>query len=486
MKLRPRLLSQCLLSFLLAACAPDLESHEAPLAQQAFAGDEDDPDSHSQGTLLHAAPVHDIVYGNATVLHEGTQREAHLSLERGGIVATMPLFVDGTTPSLQGCGGSAPQGETRSCGFVVDGQGVCTPGASVSLQGGNLHSTRNLCTGAPVLRVCAGEAPCEHLGQGYLASANNSVSLNFCPTAQFTCPASGVYTAMVGPGTPNTAWEMQLSARQGGYPATTKAFKGRELVGARLYQDTTATADNWLVVSDVIDASELPATEGSGMWASSSHTYLYQVRYTPTGGTASLPLCDMGVNWAVPVKGLFTAQGARQESTQRFTLGCDSGVIAKCYRWGYMPWRDGSQQPGPITEAHWSCTRMARADYCGQGTPFTLDGTRIRPWDALTPAIITPPVSGSDDLSFEAGWKTTGPACLSHLRWQHLTASCVPLNPPIYDENGHIVNDCRDPNTPYGPGKCAEICDTAEEAASFYGSRVFNNLQSKRRGNFAT
>ncbi|MBL0692250.1 ADYC domain-containing protein [Comamonas sp. JC664] len=477
MKRRSRWLPPCLLGFLLTACGPALEEGAAPLSQQAFAGDGDDPDSHSQGTLLHAAPVHDIVYDNATVLHEGTQREARLQLERGGIVATMPLFIDGTTPSLQSCGGSAPQDETRSCGFVVDGQGVCTPGASVSLRGGNSHSTRNWCTGAPVLRVCAGEAPCEHQGQGYLASANNNVSLNFCPTTQFTCPSSGVYTAMVGPGTPNTAWEMQLSARQGGYPATHKTFKGEALIGARLYQDTVPSADTWLDIIDVTDASVFPATEGSGMWASSNHTYLYEVHYTPTGGSTSLPLCAMGVNRAVPVQGLFTTQGARQESTQRFTLGCDAGVIAKCYRWGYMPWRDGAQQPGAITEAHWSCTRMARADYCGQGIPFTQDGTRIQPWDALTPAIISPPgpVSSVEDMSFEAGWNTQGPACLSHLRWQHLTAACVPLNAPIYDEDGKILNDCRDPNTPYGPGKCAEICDTAEEAASFYGSRVFNN-----------
>ncbi|WP_228559163.1 MULTISPECIES: hypothetical protein [Myxococcus] len=51
----------------------------------------------------------------------------------------------------------------------------------------------------------------------------------------------------------------------------------------------------------------------------------------------------------------------------------------------------------------------------------------------------------------------------------------MPLNPPIYDANGDIVNDCRDPNTPYAPGKCAEICDNAEEAAQHYGSRVFNH-----------
>ncbi|WP_002635658.1 ADYC domain-containing protein [Myxococcus hansupus] len=478
MKLRLRLLPPCLLGVLLAACGPTLDDVEAPLAQQAFAGDEDDPDSHSQGTQLHAAPVRAVQYDNALVRHDGAHREARLLLKAGGIVAVMPLIVNGSTRSLQRCSptGSPPTGETRNCGFILDGQGVCTPGTRVNLVGGNSNSTRDRCEGAPVLRVCSGEAPCEHLGPGYLASGNSTFSMNACPAVEFVCPDSGVYTALAGPAAPFTSWTMEVSARKGTYPTTHKMMKGEELTGARLYQGATTSAQPWLDIVDVVNARENPVSEGSGAWDPSGQTYLYQVRYTPSGGTASVPLCSLGANWAVPVKGLFNLQGARTESTSSFTLGCDAGVIAKCYRWGYQPWRDGAQ-PGPITEAHWSCTRMARADYCGVGTSFTQDGTRIRPWDALTPAIIAPPEPNTspEDLTFEAGWNTTGPTCLSHLRWQHLTASCVPLNPPIYDANGNIVNDCRDPNTPYGPGKCAEICDTAEEAALFYGSRVFNN-----------
>ncbi|WP_426756982.1 ADYC domain-containing protein [Myxococcus sp. Y35] len=476
MKLRLRMLPSCLLSCLLSACAPSLEDPDAPFAQQAFAGDEDDPDSHSQGTQLHATLIRSVQYSSALVLHEGVHRESNLRLVRGELVADMPLLVDGTTQSLQSCGITAPTGETRSCGFVVDGQGVCTPGSVVTLAGGNSNSTRNQCVGAPVLRVCSGEAPCEHLGPGYLGSADSNVALNTCPVVEFTCPASGVYTALAGPGVPGTTWVMELSTRSQGYPAGRKVFRGQALIGARFRQQTSTAAGPWLEVTDVINANALPSTEGSGMWDASGGTFLYQVRYTPSASTSPTDLCATGVNWAVPVKGLFDGQGNRHESTTAFTLGCDSGVIAKCYRWGYRPWLDGAHA-GDVTEAHWACTRMARADYCGQGTSFTQDGTRIRPWDALAPEIISPPEPGSgpDGLSFEAGWNTQGPACLSHLRWQHLTASCVPLNPPIYDANGNIVNDCRDPNTPYGPGKCAEICDNAKEAAQLYGSRVFNN-----------
>ncbi|AEI62760.1 ADYC domain-containing protein [Corallococcus macrosporus] len=473
MKLRLRLLPSCLAITLLSACAPPLDEAAAALTQQSFRGDEDDPDSHSQGTQLHATPVRAVLYAEALVQHDGALRVANLALNRGEIVAAMPLSVHGTTPSLARCGPGAAEDETRGCGFAVNGQGVCSPGSLVSLEGSSGGALRERCMGKPVLRVCEGEAPCEHQARGYLASANSDVTLNDCPSVRFTCPASGVYTALAGPRTPGAAWQMQLTSRAGAYPATRKVLRGEDLIGARLRQPSGGPP--LLEITDVTHANAFPAPEGSGMWEPSGHTFLYQVHHVSSSPSPA-PLCALGVNWAVPVKGLFTERGDRQESTRGFTLGCDAGVIAKCYRWGYQPWLDGATS-GPVTRAHWSCTRMARADYCGQGTSFTQDGTRIRPWDALTPEIIPPPAPGSssDGLSFEAGWNTAGPACLSHLRWKHLTASCVPLNPPIYDEQGNIVNDCRDPNTPYGPGKCAEICDNAEEAAQHYGSRVFNN-----------
>lgn len=78
-------------------------------------------------------------------------------------------------------------------------------------------------------------------------------------------------------------------------------------------------------------------------------------------------------------------------------------------------------------------------------------------------------------MTFEAGWKPTGPACLSHWRWQHLNAPCVELNAPIYGRDGGIENDCRDPENPYGPLKCSQICDNAGEAEKHYGARLFND-----------
>ena len=69
---------------------------------------------------------------------------------------------------------------------------------------------------------------------------------------------------------------------------------------------------------------------------------------------------------------------------------------------------------------HWTCTRLARADYCGIGVPTTRNGTTINVWDSLpAPGPIQrhggllPPVG----MVFEAGWNTGGAVCLSHTRW---------------------------------------------------------------------
>src|SRR5678815_5264127 len=99
----------------------------------------------------------------------------------------------------------------------------------------------------------------------------------------------------------------------------------------------------------------------------------------------------------------------------RFTLGCTTGVIAKCYRWGYRPWVNGY---GDLVAMHWTCTRLARADYCGDGTPHTHDGTKINVWDTLPRPIeshggLLPPAG----MLFEAGWNTGGAVCLSRARW---------------------------------------------------------------------
>jgi hypothetical protein len=89
------------------------------------------------------------------------------------------------------------------------------------------------------------------------------------------------------------------------------------------------------------------------------------------------------------------------------TYACGSGVITKCAAWGYAPWTVG-------TEIHQACTRMARADYCGDGSAWTQDGTMIDAYDSLgVQAPILDPA-----LRFEAAWGPDGALCVAETRYE--------------------------------------------------------------------
>ncbi len=69
--------------------------------------------------------------------------------------------------------------------------------------------------------------------------------------------------------------------------------------------------------------------------------------------------------------------GSKTASSSMFTIGCRGvGAVAKCLDMGYKPFVSRQQDT-----YHQACVRMVRADYCGDGTPWTADGTSINVGD---------------------------------------------------------------------------------------------------------
>jgi hypothetical protein len=194
------------------------------------------------------------------------------------------------------------------------------------------------------------------------------------------------------------------------------------------------------------------------------HTFLYTLEQWVDDTASWQPACPAdtdGRNVAIPLAAIWDEHGDRSESSTMFTFGCTTGVIAKCYRWGYRPWVTGY---GDLTTMHWTCTRMARADYCGNGVPHTRDGTTINMWDTLPPpgpiqrhGGLLPPFG----MTFEAGWDTGGAVCLSHARW-------------LLDDGGLLASLCPDRLVP--PGALgATVCDTAAAALGYDpDTKLFN------------
>jgi hypothetical protein len=101
-------------------------------------------------------------------------------------------------------------------------------------------------------------------------------------------------------------------------------------------------------------------------------TFLYTLLYTDpnTGAVVNACLPDpAGVAKALPLNGLWDATGTHQDDGTTISLACTSGVLAKCVRWGYRPWE--TVNGVSVANYHQACSRMARADYCGDGQTHT-------------------------------------------------------------------------------------------------------------------
>jgi hypothetical protein len=94
-----------------------------------------------------------------------------------------------------------------------------------------------------------------------------------------------------------------------------------------------------------------------------------------------------------------------------FELTCTSGAIGKCVRWGYRFWKEVSGGP-PLRALHQACIRMTRADYGGDGSTFTRDGTTIFFCDRFN--VI--PCGNGAAMAFEAAWGADGAVCVAHPR----------------------------------------------------------------------
>lgn len=161
---------------------------------------------------------------------------------------------------------------------------------------------------------------------------------------------------------------------------------------------------------------------------------LYSVAYETKMGW--LPLCGADESGtpvlALPLSGLWNhgrgveGGGSFSADPDHFTFACrDRSAIAKCVELGYVPykqirrerfvaWTEGSllgsdvgRRPNDRTmaEHHAACTRMLRADYCGDGTAWTPDRT----WSNVVDGAGIH--SEYNEWGLEAEWDANGARC---------------------------------------------------------------------------
>jgi hypothetical protein len=184
----------------------------------------------------------------------------------------------------------------------------------------------------------------------------------------------------------------------------TKVIKGKDLKGAQLNAvDEQGRKLNFQIKDVELDPKD-PEKE----------TYLYTVFYVDSANSQSKNLCTPdaeNVAKAIPLTGSWDETGAHTESSDIITFGCTSGVLAKCVRMGYKPWK--TVKGTSLRDYHQACTRMARADYCGNGKSHTRDGTPINIYDELGIQKKTP----NSGMVFEAAWSPEGATFINRPRW---------------------------------------------------------------------
>ncbi|RKH05243.1 hypothetical protein D7V97_24310 [Corallococcus sp. CA053C] len=169
-----------------------------------------------------------------------------------------------------------------------------------------------------------------------------------------------------------------------------------------------------------------------------------------TDDSNAVPLCPLGSGFALAVPHAWSAGGELTPNPDYFTFACapknegtasqpffvGGGVIAKCIDWGYPPWA-GAYPEATARDYHQLCTRMAMADYCGEGRSNTLDGTPLvfmGVQNALARGTEghVPTTQGREGYALEAVWEMSDcgevqPLCLGKKRWDSLSmeATCV-------------------------------------------------------------
>ncbi len=159
--------------------------------------------------------------------------------------------------------------------------------------------------------------------------------------------------------------------------------------------------------------------------------WLYQVSYLVEGTQAWQSMCkDYNGNPAplIPVKGSYWNEttGARVDDANSGTLACYEGAIGKCISAGYRIWASAQQCTGSgkskkcttvsLKDHHQACTRMMRADYCGDGKSYTVNGTVLDIFDYLQP----PVQLQEEKWQMEARWTPTGANCLTERRHEEI------------------------------------------------------------------
>ncbi|WP_426756578.1 ADYC domain-containing protein [Myxococcus sp. Y35] len=168
--------------------------------------------------------------------------------------------------------------------------------------------------------------------------------------------------------------------------------------------------------------------------------WVYRVSYFDAGEGLWKPACpaeDGTALGAIPVMGRWDYRqgvqggGAKVADAERFTFACEGAAIAKCVRFGYRPWAS-TASGASLADHHQACTRMVRADFCGDGTSHTDDGNWVNLYDSVGVQ------ADSETWLHEAEWDTDGARCFTQTTRAAQAVSCPRTQLPGCGKQAHF------------------------------------------------
>lgn len=178
--------------------------------------------------------------------------------------------------------------------------------------------------------------------------------------------------------------EFHVTIYRPGQAPKPSVLRADELIG--MYWQDRHCVDGLCVKAWFRIVDSMPDQQQNSMRAHSdnSDVWLHRVEYieSKSGAHDWNPVCDPGPDGraaATFVSGTWDSAGTFSQSD--YTLACTNGVINKCLRMlGYKPWKQLTTSNGDeidLGPLHRACVRAGTADYCGDGSSYTRDGTII-------------------------------------------------------------------------------------------------------------
>jgi len=214
----------------------------------------------------------------------------------------------------------------------------------------------------------------------------------------------------------------RVADKTGYVPLSGAGWTGATVVGKIHCTNPTLAGRTRSITVRFVDAAQRPTAGTIGPATATGESWFYRLELDPGDGGGSRNACGDragGQDVAFVVPGHWDETGTYIRTGPELSFACLSRGAAWCLSEGY------ADDPGELRgkpDLFQACNRMVRADYCGDGSSATKEGTLVTMWDSH----VATQGSGAGVQRFEAAWSAARAVCYDHPRYQP-----VPGGPPL-------------------------------------------------------